>query len=416
MTPPYAVQVTACEVQPPSTRTSETVERKGLGHPDTLADLVAETFCYRYAHFCLDQFDFVPNHSADKVTLAGADATVHLGGYEVVRPVGAYLFGKVTRSVAGVQIPVEELFASAVDDVLVTCTRYPDVTSHVEMFVRAVVGSPIDHHPGYYNPSSSEQLESIVVNERFANDTVACAGSAPFTPTEQVVIDLERYMQSQTFVDLIGGTGSDIKVLASRRGRTLDLTTCLPFHPEAINSWGDYGQRLAAARKLIEQHLADSVGDAVQTCHVLLNGRDVPARGYLAPFGTCLGKGDVGAVGRGNRYSGVIAQGRPMSIEAPAGKNLLHHTGKIYTLLAQWISEAIVTQLDVNNQVIITSKVGNRLDEPGSVGVDTAQPVDPSAVEALVRQHVADFDAVTQYLLASDPLAGVRESYGLQLV
>ena len=34
----------------------EVVERKGIGHPDTLADLVAEMFSKKYIEYCLNEF------------------------------------------------------------------------------------------------------------------------------------------------------------------------------------------------------------------------------------------------------------------------------------------------------------------------------------------------------------------------
>ena len=40
----------------------DAAERKGIGHPDSLADLVADSFSRRYSAFCRDQFGAVPNH------------------------------------------------------------------------------------------------------------------------------------------------------------------------------------------------------------------------------------------------------------------------------------------------------------------------------------------------------------------
>lgn len=406
------IEIRASEVRSPAMRSMEVVERKGLGHPDTLADLVAETFCHRYSAYCRDRFGFVPNHSADKVTLAGADAIVRLGAYEIVQPIGAYFFGKVTRRIGSVEVPVEEIFEAAVHDVLRVGTQCPEIVNHVKTHVRAVVGNPIDHHPGYYSPESVVQLRSIAETERLANDTVACAAGAGRTQVEQLVLDLEHYMQGKDFRNHVDGTGSDIKVLAVRRNTHVDVTLCLPFHPEEIDSWSTYDDRLAKARSLIDDFITGH-HSAELTSHTLnLNQRDVPGRGYLAPFGTCLGKGDVGAVGRGNRYSGLISTSRAMSIEAPAGKNVMHHTGKIYTVLAQWIADGIHQDFGVDNEVVVTSRVGNPLPAPSHVLVNLAGATD--AVEKIrdrVAERIADAERVSEVLIATDPLTVVIQTY-----
>lgn len=77
----------------------EVVERKGIGHPDSLADLVAEEFCQRYARYGLEQFEVVPNHWVDKIALVGAAAEIEFGSYHITKPISAYLFGKVTQAV-----------------------------------------------------------------------------------------------------------------------------------------------------------------------------------------------------------------------------------------------------------------------------------------------------------------------------
>jgi S-adenosylmethionine synthetase len=374
---------------------------------------LADTFCYRYSAYCDKEFGFVPNHSADKVTLVGADATVQYGEYVINEPIGAYLFGKVTRSVGVVAIPVEELFDAAVDDVLSTCTKDPEIVGHIAKFVRSVIGYPLDHSPGYYSPASAEQLGSILATEWVSNDTVACAASAPFTPVEALTLAVEEYIRSPEFLQAGLGTGHDVKVLTTRCGSRLDVAMCLPFHPRAVTSWELYVEALAAARLLITGFIDSQKITTVDNVDLHLNGRDVLGRGYLAPFGTCLGKGDSGAVGRGNRFNGIITPGRAMSIEAPAGKNLVHHTGRLYTVLAQWIADAIKDKYGANNEVVITTRVGNRLDQPATVWINLAGEADPAAVTELARHYVRDVSDVTNALLVRDPLAELAKPLSL---
>ena len=46
----------------------EVVERKGIGHPDSLADILAESFSNDYSLYCLENFGTVLNYWFDKVT------------------------------------------------------------------------------------------------------------------------------------------------------------------------------------------------------------------------------------------------------------------------------------------------------------------------------------------------------------
>jgi S-adenosylmethionine synthetase len=224
------------------------------------------------------------------------------------------------------------------------------------------------------------------------------------------VLNLERYLQGADFKAQVRGTGSDIKVLAVRDGAYLDVTVCLPFHPEEITSWAEYDERLDHARTLIDTFISEAVTFADH--QLFLNQRDIPGRGYLAPFGTCLGKGDIGAVGRGNRFSGLISSARAISIEAPAGKNVMHHTGKIYTVLSQWIADAIAERLGVDSEVVVTSRVGHRIDEPSYIIVHLSGDADEDAVRELVHKEVQEVDRVTETLIATDPLAAMAEHYG----
>ena len=67
-----------------------------------------------------------------------------------------------------------------------------------------------------------------------------------------------------------------------------------------------------------------------------VNRADVDSRRsvYLTVTGTSAEAGDDGQAGRGNRSNGLIAPGRPMTMESVAGKNPVNHVGKLYNLVA----------------------------------------------------------------------------------
>jgi S-adenosylmethionine synthetase len=50
----------------------EMVERKGLGHPDTMCDALAEALSQALSQYYLDRFGMIFHHNVDKALLWGA--------------------------------------------------------------------------------------------------------------------------------------------------------------------------------------------------------------------------------------------------------------------------------------------------------------------------------------------------------
>ena len=63
-------------------REVEVVERKGLGHPDTICDAIAEHFSVRLSRYYLERFGAILHHNVDKALLVGGSARPAFGGGE----------------------------------------------------------------------------------------------------------------------------------------------------------------------------------------------------------------------------------------------------------------------------------------------------------------------------------------------
>ena len=87
----------------------EAVERKGIGHPDTLADALAETVSCEYASYCLERFGDVLHHNVDKLAIGGGHSASSLGQFEFLQPVTVVLNGRMSTSFGGAEIDVREL-------------------------------------------------------------------------------------------------------------------------------------------------------------------------------------------------------------------------------------------------------------------------------------------------------------------
>jgi S-adenosylmethionine synthetase len=395
----------------------DTAERKGIGHPDSLADLVADAFSQRYAHWCLRQFGAISNHWVDKVNLVGAAADVRFGGFDIRKPVDCYLFGKITDRVGAAVIPIEEFFQDVIDDVLPAALGDGRILDHVRLHINNTRGTGMDHDAQFYEPRAAASIPRVLATESVANDTVICVGAARRGLAADLAVALEQRITGAGFRQVFPAMGTDVKVMVVRAGESLDITAAIPIHPEWVESWEAYRGCLGDVQGAISAELKalldnDSRAGGITSMSLHLNTKDRPGRGYLAPFGTSLGKGDCGAVGRGNRASGAIEPLRPTSCEAPAGKNPLHHVGKIYTAVAAEAARRILADTRLYAEVTIAARNGAPLADPAHVLVALDRPVDDATaglVERIVLSSVAGATTFTDRFLACDPIAVFRE-------
>ncbi|PHM45581.1 S-adenosylmethionine synthase [Xenorhabdus miraniensis] len=111
----------------------------------------------------------------------------------------------------------------------------------------------------------------------------------------------------------------------------------------------------------------------------------------MTALGSAADTGDVGVVGRGNRLNGLITPMRPMSIEAPCGKNPIDHTGKIYGYFCHKLANQIYQELGSPCQVHIQTYKGSPLKKPDDVLVIMDSiPVDNNAVKKLIETELSN--------------------------
>jgi len=76
----------------------EIAERKGVGHPDTLSDLIAEEASQALCRFYLKEAGAVMNHNVDKALLVGGEAEPAFGGGRIVSPMEIIITGRAVKS------------------------------------------------------------------------------------------------------------------------------------------------------------------------------------------------------------------------------------------------------------------------------------------------------------------------------
>ncbi|MGE0823737.1 MAG: methionine adenosyltransferase [Candidatus Binatia bacterium] len=366
----------------------EIVERKGIGHPDTICDSVMEAIsialCREYERVAGE----ILHHNVDKSLLLAGQAVKHCGGGQILRPMELIMGDRATNQIPHVAIPVQDIAVSTAQEWFRDHLPHVDLNSHVR-FRPAMA-------PGSVELTDIFRRGGAVLG---ANDTSAAVGHGPLTPLEHLVIDLEMFLNGPQFKTQFPDTGQDVKIMARRTDARVQLTVAMPLLAVFTTSVGEYFARKAAVHEAMLRFVRQTT--SFTDIEIAFNPLDDAERGeggiYLSLTGTSAEDADSGEVGRGNRVSGVIAFHRPAGAEAAAGKNPVSHVGKIYNVLAHRLAQEMVTELPGLEAVSlwIVSRIGQPIDRPSLVHIKlTSREEQRSsrllrAAEDLVRARLA---------------------------
>jgi S-adenosylmethionine synthetase len=377
---------------------AEIVERKGLGHPDSLCDALAEAMSLSFSRHCRDHFGLILHHNVDKVLLVGGEARPVFGGGEVTKPMRIFISGRGSSIFGDTRVPIEDLAIESSRAWLRGHMHALDPERDVEF--RILVRS------------GSQDLVELFQRQKesgvwLANDTSLGVGFAPFSPLERVVYTVERHLNAPEMRRTYPAIGEDIKVMGVRRGRHIQLTLACAMigrHLESLTAYADSKRMVAEAARIVA---AEEGADDIE---VSVNSADDLARGsvYLTVTGTSAEAGDDGEAGRGNRVNGVITPYRPMTMESVAGKNPVSHVGKLYNLAAGLIVERIVSEVPTVRaaQAALVSRIGQPVTEPQLVDLKVALRSGAglaeirSRVEEIAEGEVAAIPGLVEELLS----------------
>ena len=340
-------------------REVEIVERKGLGHPDTLIDGIMESISRELSKAYIKDFGKILHHNVDKGQICGGGTHVEFGGGQFLKPIYVLLSGRATQNVDGIRIPSQHIALKAAREYLRNI-RNLDYESDVIVDSRIAEGSP-------------DLVELFLRGPKipFANDTSFGVGYAPFSDAERLALEIERYFNSEDFKKSNPSVGEDIKVMAMRKKDKIELTIAVAMvsrHIADMDSYIREKSRLREAAYTLAQGITD------KEVEINVNAADDEKNGsvYITLSGTSAEMGDDGSVGRGNRANGLITPGRSMTLEATAGKNPVNHVGKVYSILANEIARQIVEeQTDVREATVkLLSEIGKPIDQPHVASVE----------------------------------------------
>jgi S-adenosylmethionine synthetase len=376
----------------------ELVERKGVGHPDSISDGLAEAvsraLCAEYIAKC----DTVLHHNTDETQIVAGRSSPEFGGGEVIKPIYTLLVGRATKEFNGVEIPAETVALSAARSYL------KDTIVNLDMDRDIIVDCKLG--------TGSSDLRNVFDRDRVpvANDTSFGVGHAPFSELEDIVYNTER----QLITDLkkrLPAVGEDIKVMGLRDGDDISLTICCGMVGRYVDDMDAY----ISFKEEMHDYVMDLAGKRTdRDVSVCINAADDHTGGcgcvFLTVTGTSAEMGDDGSVGRGNRCNGLITPNRPMSMEATSGKNPINHIGKIYNLLSTRMARDIVQEVAGVEEVHVRllSQIGKPIDQPLVAGLQVIPEeganfaVIKDEAEAVTDDWLANITRITEMVVKGE--------------
>ena len=364
---------------PVEQQTVEFVERKGIGHPDSIADGLAESVSRALCHMYIERYGRILHHNTDETQIVGGQSAPKFGGGSILEPIYILLVGRATTNVNNERLPYRTVAMKAAYSYLEKTCKNLDV--EWDVVLDCMIGQ------------GSVDLRGLYETQRLlANDTSLGVGFGPLSETEKITLETEKYINGKLWKKM-PEVGEDVKVMACRNGKDIDLTIACAMVSSKVPDKSHY--------KSVIEEMKDNVTDFAskhtkRNLRVFVNTADDYKKDiyYLTVSGLSMENGDDGSVGRGNRANGLITPMRPMSMEASAGKNPVTHVGKLYNILSNRVADEIYKMgrgdiLEVHTRIL--SQIGSPIDEPqlASANLIFAPNVDKKKYE---REAVALFD------------------------
>ncbi|NYT13302.1 MAG: methionine adenosyltransferase [Candidatus Methanofastidiosa archaeon] len=332
----------------------ELVERKGVGHPDSVADGIAQKVSNELSKYYIKKFGTIMHHNTDQVEVVGGQAISKFTGGEIIEDPVIILSGRATQKVGDEIVPIHEVAKEATEKYIHELFR-----GQMKVGIESFMGEGSADLRDVFGRKNSIPL---------SNDTSFGVSFYPFTKVEQLVYDVETYLNSDKMNKQYPAIGRDIKVMGARIKDNTKITIALATVDKYVENIKEY----ITFKDQIKEVLQDKFG----SCDVdyYINTADDVERGsaFLTVTGSSMENGDDGSVGRGNRANGLITPYKPMSMEAAAGKNPVNHVGKLYNVLSLYIARDVYNNTNAGEtQVRILSQIGKPINDPLACDIST---------------------------------------------
>ena len=392
------IQIEALNQIPLEKQRIELVERKCLGHPDSIADGIAESISQALCKVYLEEFGVVLHHNTDQGEVVAGESCPKFGGGKMIRPIYILIDGRATKQFNGVTVPTDAVAVEAAHAYLHKIL--PELSLTRDVMIDSRLGTGSTDLRDVFKPCQGKVPRS--------NDTSFGVGHAPFSDVENIIRNSSNYIDTK-LRKKYPAIGQDIKIMGLRDGNTITLTIACAIvdkYCADIKEYQDYMALLSeeigkVAKKSTKRKIVVNVNTA----------DDIKSKSvFLTVTGTSAEMGDDGSVGRGNRCNGLITPNRPMSMEATSGKNPINHIGKIYNLLSTQIAQESVKKVDGIEEMYVRllSQIGKPIDLPLVASVQvlpkkgvTLKEIN-GEIQAIVDDNLANVTSITEKVIRGE--------------
>jgi len=392
------IQIEALDQIPLEKQRIELVERKCLGHPDSLADGIAESISQALCKAYLEEFGAILHHNTDQGEVVAGESAPKFGGGKMIRPIYVLIDGRATKQFEGVTISTDSIAVEAAHTYLHKIL--PELNLNRDLMIDCRLGTGSTDLRDVFKPCQGKVPRS--------NDTSFGVGHAPFSEVETIT------KSSSDFIDTklrkkYPAIGQDIKIMGLRDKDTITLTVACAIVDKYCADIKEYQEYMEILKEQIgtiaKKHTKRKVVVHVNTAD------DIKKKSvFLTVTGTSAEMGDDGSVGRGNRCNGLITPNRPMSMEATSGKNPINHIGKIYNLLSTMMARECVKNVDGIEEMYIRllSQIGKPIDLPLVASVQVLPQSGYALkdlngeIEGIINENLANVTCITEKVIRGE--------------
>ena len=167
------ISVNRLDITPIGLQNTEYVERKGIGHPDSMIDGIVDETSHQLCREYIDNFGVILHHNVDKGLIIGGESKAGFGHGEITRKIEVIVTGRATSEAGGKKIDVNQIAKEVTAKYIKGNTRFLDIEKEV------IIESKI--------AKGSSDLAGVFERGRndipLANDTSFGIGFAPFSTT-----------------------------------------------------------------------------------------------------------------------------------------------------------------------------------------------------------------------------------------
>ena len=370
----------------------EIVERKGVGHPDSVCDAVADACSRALCVYYLEHFGRIYHHNVDKAALVGGTARPEFGGGQIIQPQYFLIVGRAINQILTEcgdgsnkleYIPIPIICIETQRKVLSGIFRNLDLNRDIQ-FDYAVRPGSIDLTGVFDESYHTEEIP-------LANDTSFGVGYAPLSDAEKIALEAERLINSNKFKEKCKASGEDIKVMVERSDNVVGITVAAAMVSKYIKDASEYISYTNQIKDAVLDLASDIIPDRDVSCQINVGDNFEKNIMFLTITGTSAEAGDDGEVGRGNRSNGLITPCRPMSLEAVCGKNPINHVGKLYNVLSTEMAREIFQQGQgdiAETYVKLLSQIGRPITDPwiASIELIPAENVNFESIKKIANE------------------------------